>query len=124
MIDKLKLPRRPKIVEDAALLKDPRVREYLGRRVRRHLHGVHFGRLVVVVCAWEIAAIATGGWIPTITELDKRFYHAGIPLLVVFAGHFLTNPPELTQAEVDALLDRYAPSASAPVMATSNGAGH
>lgn len=52
--------------------------------------------LVAALCAYEVAAIATGR-IPTITALNRRFPLIGAALLGALAIHFYT--PDTPHAE-------------------------
>lgn len=46
--------------------------------------------LVGGICAYEVAALATGGRLPTITALNRRWPVVGAVLVVALAVHFRT----------------------------------
>lgn len=53
-----------------------------------------FSTAVAAVCAYEVAAIASCGKIPTLTELNRRYRHSvGVPILIGLAIHFYADWP-------------------------------
>jgi hypothetical protein len=53
-----------------------------------------FSLVVAGLCGYELAAIASMGRIPTLTELNRRYKHSvGVPILIGLAVHFYADWP-------------------------------
>jgi hypothetical protein len=51
--------------------------------------------VVAALCTYEVAAIGSGGRLPTITALDKRWRFIGAAIVGALAIHFWAPTPDL-----------------------------